>query len=891
MKTPIKLSDDAVNALTSMILSRASKKTINTFLGEDKYAKYKDDPVGFCEDILGETLTDDIRVMMESVRDNQITIAVSANATGKSMPLSCRVQTLGGSRAIGDIVPGDTVIGGDGKPVMVKAVYPQGPQPTYEIFFNDDTSVFASEDHLWSVRSSSDQYRNVPYKIYTTDQLRGVVHRRLHIPMCGQVEYKKQLLSIDPYVMGVLLGDGHLGNKDCSVTLTSGDEWIFDEVRSRVKDVEVKDYKSKDRTPRVGFTTQPGKENPFRDAMRLYGLIGCTSADKFIPADYMISSVTDRKALLAGLLDSDGYIDSRHSMSYTTVSSVLARQVQQLVWSLGGTAKIRDKVPFYLKNGTKVYGKKAYNLYIKVPFCPFRLPRKVERWVPECDLQKQAQRIIKAIKYVGMMDSQCISVDNSDGLYLTENFIVTHNTHGAARVAVWFYLCHPKVKVFTAAAPPYDNLKNLLWGEIGSVVRAHPELFMDSIQTTLDIRRGPEDYLIGVTIPSTSEDKEARFSGKHRPFMLFVLDEGDAIPDEVHSGIESCMSGGHTRLLIMFNPRKSSGAVYRMIRDADRGTGEANIVYLSAFTHPNVLTGEDKIPGAVTREKTVKRINMWCRPLRSGDEESERSVFTLPDFLEGAVAERKQGQYFPPLKPGKYKILNSCFSYMVLGQYPAHGTDQLISEEWISAARSRYDIYVAQYGETPPGGATGVMGLDVAEMGDDSNVAVGRYGGYLTPFTSWSGVNTVETGDRAVVWYQAHKGITRANVDGTGVGSGVASYMQLTTGIVATSIKVAKRATTSTDIGDFRITRDELLWRVREWLRTDPGAMLPPNEDLDEELKALTYNTDSGKVEVLKTSEIKKILGRSPDHLMSLAMTFANQDGFFEGCDFQAFPD
>ncbi|MBE9570736.1 MAG: hypothetical protein IMF11_08915 [Proteobacteria bacterium] len=468
----------------------------------------------------------------------------------------------------------------------------------------------------------------------------------------------------------------------------------------------------------------------------------------------------------------------------------------------------------------------------------------------------------------------------------------TGKTHGAARVATWFYRCCPKVKVFTAAAPPYDNLKNLLWGEIGSVTRAHPELFSDSIQTTMDIRRGPEDYLIGVTIPSTSEDKEARFSGKHRPFMLFVLDEGDAIPDEVYSGIESCMSGGHARLLIMFNPRKPSGAVYRMIRDAEAGKGEANVVYLSAFRHPNVLTGEDVIPGAVTRGKTVKRINLWTRPFREGDKDSARSTFILPEFLEGAVVERKKGIFFPPLKPGKYKILNSAFSYMTLGQYPAQGSNQLISEEWVSAARARHDVYTATYGETPPVGAKGIMGLDVAEMGDDSNVAVGRYGGYLTPFDSWGGVDTVETGDVAIKWYHTHPGINRANVDANGYGAGVAPHMQkFGEGVVATGIKVTWKPTIKTELGDFKILRDELLWRVREWLRTDPGAMLPPDEDLLEELMVPTYNTDTGYVEIMRTDKMKELLGRSPDHLMALAMTFAGAGGFFDGCDFKSFPD
>uniref|UniRef100_A0A6M3IHR6 Putative terminase n=1 Tax=viral metagenome TaxID=1070528 RepID=A0A6M3IHR6_9ZZZZ len=460
-------------------------------------------------------------------------------------------------------------------------------------------------------------------------------------------------------------------------------------------------------------------------------------------------------------------------------------------------------------------------------------------------------------------------------------------SHAAARIAVWFYLCHPQVKVFTAAAPPLDNLKNILWGEIGTIVQEHQDLFIGNTITTLDLRRGPEDFLTGVTIPSsgTEKEKEARFSGKHRPYMLFVLDEGDAIPDPVYTGIESCMSGGHVRLLIMFNPRQAVGPVYRMIKNK-----EANVVHLSVFNHPNVVTGQNVIPGAVSRETTVRRVNLWTRPFRNGDKETERSVYTLPDFLVREIAKRQDGTFFPPLQAGKYKILNPSFSYMVLGQYPAQGSDQLISEEWISAARSRYDLYVGKYGETPPVGAHGVMGLDVAEMGDDSNVAVGRYGGYLTSFDTWNGVDPIETGNRAVTWYRRNKGINRANVDATGVGAGVAPHMQRSDGVIATGIKVASKPTTKTEIGEFRILRDELLWRVREWLRTDSGAMLPPDEALIEELTALTYNTDTGYVEVTKTADMKKILGRSPDRLMSLAMTFAGAGGLFQDCEFTAFP-
>lgn len=460
----------------------------------------------------------------------------------------------------------------------------------------------------------------------------------------------------------------------------------------------------------------------------------------------------------------------------------------------------------------------------------------------------------------------------------------------AARLAIWFYTCFQQSKVFLSAAPPLENLRNTLFGEIGTVVNRHPDLFSNSVTTTLDIRRAPEEFLTGVTIPSSGTDEErvGKFSGKHQRNMAFILDEGDAIPDCVYTGIDGCMSGGNVHLMILFNPKQSSGAVYRMIRDKT-----ANVVRLSAFNHPNVITGNDVIPGAVTRDVTVRRINEWTRPVVGDKHLSDSSVYIVPDYLVGVVGTNNAGKDYPPLVAGQYEIVDPSFSYKVLGRYPAQGSDQLISGEWISAARSRYDVYIAEHGDKPPVGATGVMGLDVAEMGSDSNVCFGRYGGYLTKPTVWGGVDTVETGDKAIEWYQGHDRITRCNVDATGVGTGVAPHMRrYGDNVIATPIKVASSPKHKSDMGNFRILRDELLWAVREWLKTDQGAMLPPCEELLEELLVPTYDTDTGKVCVMKTSDMKKLLGgKSPDYLMALAMTFANQGGFFNNIDLTPFPD
>jgi hypothetical protein len=270
---------------------------------------------------------------------------------------------------------------------------------------------------------------------------------------------------------------------------------------------------------------------------------------------------------------------------------------------------------------------------------------------------------------------------------------------------------------------------------------------------------------------------------------------------------------------MMFNPRAEMGEAYRMERD-----GRANVVELSAFNHPNVISGIDEIPGAVTRETTVRRINEWCRHLVEG-EKPDGECFELPEFLAGATAKSHSGQEYPPLKPGWYKIMESAFAYMVLGEYPAQGTNQLISKEWIARARSRWDSYVAKYGETPPKGTSAVMGQDVGEFGSDSNVSCFRYGGFVERMVTWSGVDTITTGDRAVSEYQSRK-VLRVNVDATGIGAGVAPYMHRK-GCVSSPVMVASSPTEKTELGEFYILRDQLWWACREWLRTDRAQCFP----------------------------------------------------------------
>lgn len=490
---------------------------------------------------------------------------------------------------------------------------------------------------------------------------------------------------------------------------------------------------------------------------------------------------------------------------------------------------------------------------------------------------------VVSVERLGQQPTVAIEVDR-DHTFLTD--FVEHNTHCAARIAVWFYKVFAGAQVYTTAAPPEENLRRLLWGEISRIQGRNPDLFADDRQLSLHIARSGSEFITGVSIPmnDSPEKREARFSGKHAPYLLFIVDEGDAVPDEIYRAIEGCMSGGHARMLIMFNPRHESGPVYRMERDR-----QAHVVELSALTHPNVVTGQEVYPGAVTRDTTARRINEMTRPLAPG-EASDAHCFQMPPFLVGYAAPRKDGSTYPPLLAGERKIEDPAFSYMSLGKYPAQGLDQLISKEWLDAARARYDVYTARFGEKPPLGVTGKLGVDVADEGADLNAACRRYGGWVAPIEIWSGVDVIATGKKIINLAQLHGNLAAILIDGNGVGAGAPPYVRerITNTVKVVKVMVTEKptekvqATNGELIAEFSAKRDQLWWAVREWLRTDPGAMLPPDELLLEELRAVTYEMDNKRrIKIMERALFQKKLQRSPDRSSALCLTFAPTDQKF----------
>jgi hypothetical protein len=171
-------------------------------------------------------------------------------------------------------------------------------------------------------------------------------------------------------------------------------------------------------------------------------------------------------------------------------------------------------------------------------------------------------------------------------------------------------------------------------------------------------------------------------------------------------------------------------------------------------------------------------------------------------------------------------------------------------------------------------------------------VACLRYGGWVPYLRTWNGVDTLVTGDRVADLYRQYDPAF-IYVDATGIGTGVgpeaernlkadaAFSRKIRPGMIV-SVKTAASPTEKTEFGEFNKLRDQLWWRVREWLRTDPGAMLPPDDELVEELLVPKYAIMNGKIKVMDKAEMKKLLGRSPDRADALALTFSPDQRTFK---------
>ena len=266
-----------------------------------------------------------------------IEIAPLAYMRGRSQPIDTPVLTPDGFRSIGSLAVGDLVVASDGKPTPVLGVYPQGEKDIYRVTTQDGASTLASGDHLWAVATRDDRRRGKPLRVLTTREMIGNLranhYHRYELPLhSAPVRFPYREVPLDPYALGLLLGDGCLTGST-TPSFATGDPELAWELKRLLPGTEVRpvggpNYHLSQLTAPWGTTALV--ENPVTGVARQLGLNGTRSTTKFVPDLYLYNSVKVRLAVLQGLLDTDGgpvtQRDRTCRVQYTTTSPQPARR-------------------------------------------------------------------------------------------------------------------------------------------------------------------------------------------------------------------------------------------------------------------------------------------------------------------------------------------------------------------------------------------------------------------------------------------------------------------------------------------------------------------------------------------------------------------------------------
>ena len=415
---------------------------IETFLHERKYlgaalydAEGRFTVFPYWEAKLKELFPDNVTTAYNTV------VLTGSIGIGKAQPLTALVLTEHGFKQMGSLTLQDKVFGNDGKLHKILGIFPQGKKQICRVTFTDGTSTLCCDEHLWTVYNiTTKKWATVETKQLANGSmnLHNSMGHRYKIPMTAPVQFNSQPISIDPYLLGVLLGDGCLGY-GCTSFATADQEILDNIQKNLLPNYELHKLNAayaysicKQRnTTEYNPSTHIHRPTPnfYTQALASYGL-AVGAKNKHIPKEYLMNDVDTRIALLQGLMDTDGHITKDGSnLSFTTVSEDLKTDFIFLVQSLGGTCRIHTKQTKYYnkKYGEYRQGKLAYTITIRLPknIKPFRLSRKLNRMT---DRALEPYRYIKSIDYLDQQECQCIYIDNKEHLYLTNDFIVTHNT-------------------------------------------------------------------------------------------------------------------------------------------------------------------------------------------------------------------------------------------------------------------------------------------------------------------------------------------------------------------------------------------------------------------------------------------------------------------------------
>lgn len=342
-------------------------------------------------------------------------IKESAERTNKTcgdgpQPLYSKVLTPNGFVEMGSLKIGDKICGTNNTIQQVVEIHPKGLKRIYKMHFSNARTVECCLDHLWNVTTHYGSKKTLTTKQLIDSKLKieknnGYSQYKYYTPI-SSVEFNNKHLELDPFLVGLLIGDGSLcRGGSIELSLSAYQEYILDRLvlPQNIKYTSFKDLKKN--YIRVKFSRKEKKGPTMHDYIDRIGLLNKKAEDKYIPKQYLYSSYKNRMSLLDGLTESDGYINDRGLIEYSTISKQLCNDVVELFRGLG------KQVYFGQKNKSGGYSSETRSFVVS--------ELKGDQY------GIKLKEIEETDEYTEMM---CIKVSNPDHLYITNDYITTHNT-------------------------------------------------------------------------------------------------------------------------------------------------------------------------------------------------------------------------------------------------------------------------------------------------------------------------------------------------------------------------------------------------------------------------------------------------------------------------------
>lgn len=367
------------------------------------------------------------------------------NHGGKALSLDCDILTPTGYKKMRDIEVGDSVIDGNGKTTKVVGVYPQGIKPMYRITFSDHTSIECSDEHLWQVTYhgphgtkthvlDTKTIANSYVKIRSNGRNSFVYS--VDTPIITDIDQTIDL-PIDPYLLGVLLGDGCLGGVGIGLSLSDSD--VVDTVSDLIDDWGLYLKYNGGVDYRIAHTENPYKAvhdrgTSLRKELDKLGLC-CKSVDKHIPSMYLYTSIENRIRLLQGLYDTDGYTSKSGAANFNTSSSQLSDDFAFLVRSLGGIDMVTSSIGQYRNADGELIDCNisfGHHIVFRNGIIPCTSHKHLSRY--QAIRNGMYFRKIVNVERIADAECQCIKVESDCHTFVIENVTVTHNTTTALDV-------------------------------------------------------------------------------------------------------------------------------------------------------------------------------------------------------------------------------------------------------------------------------------------------------------------------------------------------------------------------------------------------------------------------------------------------------------------------